>query len=193
LCIAGFFVFALGINLLSALLSLFGLVYYVVVYSLLLKPLTPQNIVVGGGAGAVPTLVGWAAGTGELSMSALFLFAVVFFWTPPHFWALALLKRRDYARAGVPMLPVVYGEKETRRHILLYSIQLVALTLLLPVADLGGLLFLGVAFALGTVLMLYAWRLWREGGNRIAWGLYRYSSGYLALLLTALVLDTLVF
>jgi protoheme IX farnesyltransferase len=192
LCLAGFFVLALFVNLLSAVLALAGMVYYVLLYSLGLKQLTTHNIVIGGGAGAIPPLVGWAAATGGLTVGAFFLFAVVFFWTPPHFWALALVKRKDYARAGVPMLPVVYGDRETRREILLYTVQVVALTLLLPVADLGGWPFFLAAFGLGGALLAHAWRLWRGGGNRNAWRMYRYSSVYLALLFGALVVDTVL-
>ena len=191
LCLAGFYTLALTVNVLSALLSLAGMVYYVVLYSLVLKSSTTQNIVVGGGAGAIPPLVGWAAATGSLSMAAFFLFAVIFFWTPPHFWALALLRRRDYARAGVPMLPVVASERSTAWQILLYSVQLVALTLLLPLAGVGGAGFALAASAFGFGLIAFAWRLWSRGGNRLAYGLYRYSSLYLALIFAAMVVDTL--
>lgn len=190
LCLAGFYTLAIGVNLLSAWLALAGMIYYVGLYSLVLKKTTTQNIVVGGGAGAIPPLVGWAAATGSLNMQAFFLFAVIFFWTPPHFWALALLRRTDYARAGIPMLPVVRGESETRWEILLYTIQLVALTLLLPLVGDGGAFFLVAAAALGSGLLAQAWRLWRAGGNRTAWGLYRYSSMYLAFIFAALVVDT---
>lgn len=192
LCFLGVSILAFFVNLLSATLALAGILYYVIFYSLLLKPTTPQNIVVGGGAGAIPPLVGWAASTGSLSIPAFFLFALIFFWTPPHFWALALLKERDYARAGVPMLPVVVGEKGTRVHILLYTIQLVAFSVLLPLADLGGSLYLFLAIFLGLPLVGFAVRLWREGGNREAWRMYRYSSTYLALIFFALVADTLI-
>jgi protoheme IX farnesyltransferase len=191
-CLAGFFVLALAVNLLSAVLALAGMLYYVLFYSLVLKPSTPQNIVVGGGAGAIPPLVGWAAATGRLEWSSLFLFALVFFWTPAHFWALALVRREEYQQAGVPMLPVVYGERETRRHILLYSFQVVILTLLLPVARLGGWLYAAAALLLGGLLLLRAWDLWVAGGLRRAWRLYKYSSAYLALILGALVADTLL-
>jgi protoheme IX farnesyltransferase len=192
LCVAGFYTLALAVNLLSALLSLAGMLYYVVLYSLVLKKTTTQNIVVGGGAGAIPPLVGWAATTGSLSMAAFFLFAVIFFWTPPHFWALALLRRKDYARAGIPMLPAVESERSTAWQILLYTVQLVALTLLLPLAGAGGALFLVSAAVFGAGFLVFAWRLWRQGGNRLAHGLYRYSSMYLALIFAALVVDTLV-
>ena len=192
LCLAGFYTLALAVNLLSALLSLAGMLYYVVLYSLVLKHSTTQNIVVGGGAGAIPPLVGWAAATGSLSMAAFFLFAVVFFWTPPHFWALAILRRKDYARGGVPMLPVVDSERSTAWQILLYSVQLVALTLLLPLAGVGGAGFALAAAAFGLGFIAFAWRLWKQGGNRLAYGLYRYSSMYLALIFAAMVIDTLV-
>ncbi len=191
LCVAGFYTLALAVNLLSALLSLAGMLYYVVLYSLVLKQSTPQNIVVGGGAGAIPPLVGWAAATGSLSMGAFFLFAIIFFWTPPHFWALALLRRNDYARAGVPMLPVVDSERSTAWQILLYTVQLVALTLLLPLTGAGGGLFAIAAAGFGLGFIAFAWRLWKHGGNRLAYGLYRYSSMYLALIFVALVVDTL--
>lgn len=191
LCLAGFYVLALAVNLLSAVLALVGMIYYVLLYSLGLKQLTTHNIVIGGGAGAVPPLVGWAAATGGLNVAAFFLFAVIFFWTPPHFWALALVRRKDYARARVPMLPVVYGDRQTRREILLYAIQVVALTALLPVVGLGGWLYLAIAVGLGAGLLRFAWLLWRSGGNRNAWRMYRYSSVYLALIFGALVIDAL--
>jgi len=192
LCVAGLNILALGVNLLSAIMAFIGMLYYVILYSVLLKPTTPQNIVIGGGAGAIPPLVGWAAATNSLTMPAFFLFALVFFWTPPHFWALALLKNKEYARAGVPMFPVVYGEQETRVHILLYALQLVAFTVLMPLANLGSSLFLGVALLLGAGFLGYAWRLWRYGTNKLAWGMYRYSSTYLAMIFLTLVVDTLV-
>jgi protoheme IX farnesyltransferase len=192
LCFAGVVILAVFVNLISAVLAFFGIVYYVVLYSLILKPTTPQNIVIGGGAGAIPPLVGWAAATGSLSIPAFFLFALIFFWTPPHFWALALLKERDYARAGIPMLPVVIGEHGTRIQILLYTLQLVAFTMLLPLADLGGAIYMFIAILLGIFLVFFAIQLWRQGGNRQAWSMYRYSSTYLALIFFALVADTLI-
>jgi protoheme IX farnesyltransferase len=191
-CLAGFFVMAVMVNLLSALLSLAGMVYYVVLYTIILKQATTQNIVVGGGAGAIPPLVGWAAATNSLNVGAFFLFALVFFWTPPHFWALALVRRKDYARAGVPMLPVVYGDAHARWQIMLYTVQLVALTLLMPAVHVGGRVYVVAAIVLGGGLLLTAWRLWREGGNRLAWRMYRYSSMYLAFIFAALVMDTLL-
>ncbi len=192
LCVAGLAVLAIGVNPLSSILALAGIIYYALLYSVLLKPSTPQNIVVGGGAGAIPPLVGWAAAAGSLSLPAFFLFAVIFFWTPPHFWALALLKRSDYARAGIPMLPVVSGEVETRRQILLYSLQVVALTILLPLVGLGGGFFLLAAVLLGLGLIRHALILQRRGGNRFAWRMYRYSSLYLGGIFLALAVDALL-
>lgn len=192
LTLAGFYVLALAVNLLSALLALAGALYYVVLYGLVLKRTTPQNIVVGGGAGAIPPLVGWAAATGTLDMQSFLLFALVFFWTPAHFWALALVRRLDYARAGIPMLPVVAGERETRAQILLYTVQVVVVTLLIGALAREGLLYFGLATVLGVWLLAHAWRLWRLGTARLAWRMYRFSSMYLALVLAALVLDTLI-
>ena len=192
LSIASFYVLAAFVNPASALLALFGNLYYVLGYSLLLKKSTAQNIVIGGGAGAVPPLVGWAAVTGGLNIPALFLFALIFFWTPPHFWALALLKRNDYARAGVPMLPVVVGEAETRRHILLYTLLVVALSLLLTPARVAGTFYLISAALLGAGFLVCAFWLFRDGGNRLAWRLYKYSSLYLALIFAALVVDRFI-
>jgi protoheme IX farnesyltransferase len=192
LSIGSFFVLAVFVNPLAAVLALFGSVYYVLGYSILLKHSTVQNIVIGGGAGAVPPLVGWAAATGRMDVGALFLFALVFFWTPPHFWALALLKQNDYARAGVPMLPVVWGETETRRQIALYTLLVVALSLLLTPAGVAGMFFLLAAALLGAGFIVYAVALLRQGGNRLAWRLYKYSSYYLALIFVALVVDRFV-
>jgi heme o synthase len=192
LSLASFYVMVAFVNLLAALLTLAGIIYYVLIYSIFLKKATVQNIVIGGGAGAIPPLVGWAAATGSLNIPSLFLFAVVFMWTPPHFWALALVRRKDYARAGVPMLPVVRGEAETRWQIFIYTIELVALTLLLPVFGLGGGIYLVAAAFLGAALLSSAWKVWRQGGNKLAWKMYRYSSMYLAFLFLALMVDALV-
>jgi len=192
LILLGILVLAIFVNPLSALLAATGAVYYVGGYSLYLKRATPQNIVIGGGAGAIPPLVGWAASTGSLTMPALFLFAIVFFWTPPHFWALSLTRRQEYARAAIPMLPVVYGDLAARRHIFLYSIQLVALTLLLPGIGLTNSLYFAAAVGLGAIFLFQAWGLLRSGGRQRAWALYRYSSVYLALIFSAMVVDVLV-
>ena len=179
-----------GANLLAASLAMAGSVFYVVVYTKWLKRTTTQNIVIGGAAGAVPPLVGWAAVTGGLDLPAFYLFAIIFFWTPPHFWALALLIRRDYAEAGVPMLPVVAGEESTRRHILLYTLALMMLTVLLYLAtDSLGLVYLTSAIVLGLGFVVYALRLFRQTGPRAAAPIYRYSLLYLALLFAVIMGD----
>jgi protoheme IX farnesyltransferase len=192
LCILSFYLLAGFVNLLAALLSLAGIIYYVLLYSVLLKKATVQNIVIGGGAGAIPPLVGWAAVTGRLDAPAFFMFAIIFMWTPPHFWALSLVRQKDYERAGVPMLPVVRGEKETRRQVLIYTIELVALTLLMPVFHLAGSVYLISALLLGGWLIYGAWRVYRHEGNKVAWQMYRWSSMYLMLIFLALVVDALV-
>ncbi|RPI22557.1 MAG: protoheme IX farnesyltransferase [Chloroflexota bacterium] len=192
IALASFYLVVAFVNLLAALLLLAGIIYYVLIYSIFLKKATVQNIVIGGGAGAIPPLVGWAAATGSLNIPSLFLFAVVFMWTPPHFWALAIVRSKDYARAGVPMLPVVRGEKRARLEILIYTLELVALTLLLPVFGLGGSLYLVSAALLGLALLYSAWKVWKIGGNKAAWKMYRYSSMYLAFLFLALMLDRLL-
>jgi len=189
LLFGSFYLMAGFVNLLAALLSLAGMIYYVLLYSILLKKATIQNIVIGGGAGAIPPLVGWAAAAGRLDIPAIFLFAIIFFWTPPHFWALALVRRNDYARAGIPMLPVVRGEQVTRVQIFVYTLELVGLTLLMPVLKMAGSVFLVSALVLGGALIFQAWRVLRQGGNKTAWMMYRYSSMYLALIFAALVLD----
>jgi protoheme IX farnesyltransferase len=190
--LASFYLMVALVNFRAALLTLAGIIYYVVLYSMLLKKTTVQNIVIGGGAGAIPPLVGWAAATGSLNVPSLFLFAVVFMWTPPHFWALALVRKKDYARAGVPMLPVVRGEKETRWQIFLYTIELVILTLVLPLFGLGGGIYFVAAILLGGLLLISAWKVWRGEGNKVAWKMYRHSSMYLAFLFLALMVDALV-
>ena len=192
LALASFYLMTAFVNFLAALLTLAGIIYYVLLYSILLKKTTVQNIVIGGGAGAIPPLVGWAAATGSLNVPSLFLFAIVFMWTPPHFWALALVRRKDYARAGVPMLPVMRGEKETRWQILLYTLALIGLTLLLPLFGLGGAIYLVGAAVLGAWLLMAAWKVYRLGGNKLAWKMYRYSSMYLAFLFVVLMVDRLL-
>lgn len=191
-CLVAFFLLAGKVNLLSALLALAGMIYYVGIYSLWLKPATTQNIVIGGGAGAIPPLVGWAAVTNDLQVPALFLFAIIFFWTPPHFWALALVRQKDYARAGIPMLPVVRGEKVTRWQIFIYTLELVALTLLMPLFNLTGRFFMVTAILLGAWLIYAAWRVLHLPGHRPAYQMYRISSMYLALVFLALVVDVLI-
>jgi protoheme IX farnesyltransferase len=176
-------------NLLTAALALVGNLFYVVVYTRWLKRSTPQNIVIGGAAGAVPPLVGWSAATGNLALPALALFAIVFFWTPPHFWALALLIKRDYAAAGVPMLPVVRGERETARQIMLYTVVLIAVTLAPVAFGVFGALYAVAALALGGVFLWLAVRLRRELVPARAALLFHYSLAYLALLFVAMAVD----
>ncbi len=192
LSIVSFYIMAGYVNLLAAFLSLAGIIYYVVLYSLLLKKATVQNIVIGGGAGAIPPLVGWAAATGSLSIPALILFLIIFMWTPPHFWALAIVRRKDYEKAGVPMLPVIRGEAETRKQVLIYTVELVAVTFLLPLIGYTGAVYLLSATLLGGILLYYAWRVYKNEGNKVAWMMYRYSSMYLMFLFLALMVDALV-
>jgi protoheme IX farnesyltransferase len=180
------------VNTLTALLALAGNLFYVLVYTRFLKRSTPQNIVIGGAAGAIPPLVGWAAATGNLTLPALVLFAVVFLWTPPHFWALALLIKRDYAAAGIPMLPVVRGERETARQIVLYTIALVAFTLAPALWGQFRLVYLVAAAALGATFLWLAWRLQRERTPRRAALLFHYSLAYLALLFVAMAIDSVI-
>ena len=188
--VLAFIVFATGVNLLSAALALSGTLFYVFVYTMYLKRSTPQNIVLGGAAGAIPPLVGWAAVTGGVGLPALYLFAIIFFWTPPHFWALALLIREDYARAGVPMLPVVHGPSDTRRAIFLYSLVLVALTLMFFTVHAVGWLYFSVALILGFLFVYLAWRLMAEGSMRRARQVYLYSLLYLVLLFAGIMVDS---
>jgi protoheme IX farnesyltransferase len=192
LSVLSFYIYAGFVNLLTAFLALAGIIYYVVLYSILLKKATVQNIVIGGGAGAIPPLVGWAAATGGLNIPSLFLFAIVFMWTPPHFWALAIVRKQDYSRAGVPMMPVVRGEKETRWQILIYTLELVAVTLLLPVFRFTGTIYLISALVLGGSLIYTAWKVWKVPGNKVAWQMYRWSSMYLAFIFLALMLDAVI-
>ncbi len=188
---AGLLILEAFANLVAAFLAAGALAFYVVVYTLLLKRTTPHNIVIGGAAGAMPPLVGWAAVTGHLEPPALILFAIILYWTPPHFWSLALLMRDDYERASVPMLPVVRGEQETKRQILLYSLLLFAVTVLLYSTGATGYLYLGSALALGGAFVLLALRLYRDSRPRAAEDLFRYSVLYLALLFAAIAVDQL--
>jgi len=187
--IASFVVLAAFVNLLSALLTMAALLFYVLIYTRWLKRSSAQNIVIGGAAGAVPPLVGWAAVTGEISLLAVYLFAIVFYWTPPHFWALSLLIKEDYRRAGVPMLPVVRGDRETHQQILLYSVVLVALTGVVFGAALLDVVYLVSALALGGLLILYAVRLRREATLAAARRMFKFSMLYLALLFCAMAID----
>jgi heme o synthase len=183
---------AITVNLLSALLATAGLLGYVFVYTMWLKPLTPQNIVIGGAAGAVPPLVGWAAATGGLAWDALYPFAIVFLWTPPHFWALSLLIKDDYARTGVPMLPVVRGDQVTRRQIVVYTVILALFTLAPVATGLFGGIYLAAAIALGAGFLGLAVHLARHPSRPAALRLYLSSLAYLALLFCAMAIDRAV-
>jgi protoheme IX farnesyltransferase len=189
LAATSFVLMTLTLNLLAASLALSGFLGYTLIYTVWLKRRTVQNIVIGGAAGAVPPLVGWAAVTGGLDGTALYLFAIVFFWTPPHFWALSLLMKDEYASVGVPMLPVVRGEKETRRQILLYSVLLYAVTQLPFCAGGMGGIYLGFSLVLGLAFMGGAVNLYRRADRKSALRLYLFSLLYLALLFGAMVLD----
>jgi protoheme IX farnesyltransferase len=176
-------------NVLAATIAMLSIVYYAVVYTAWLKRRTPQNIVIGGLAGASAPLIAWAAVTGQVGLPAILLTAIIFLWTPPHFWALSLYRRDDYARAGIPMLPVTHGEAETRRQILLYSLILVPATLALGALAVAGPLYLGAAAVLGACFIALAWRLWRSAKVPQAIQLFRYSILYLFLLFVALTAD----
>ncbi len=189
LAVLSFVVLAVFANLLAALLAQAAIVFYVFVYTRWLKRSSPSNIVIGGAAGAVPPLVGWAAVTDSVGLLALYLFAIIFYWTPPHFWALSLLIKDDYARARIPMLPVVRGGAETRRQIVLYSLLMVAITLLLVPFQLAGLFYLASAVLLGGLFVFYAVRLLREASAVAARLLFKYSVVYLYLILAAIVVD----
>jgi protoheme IX farnesyltransferase len=190
--VASFFVFLAFVNLLSGVLACSAILFYVFVYTLGLKRTTTQNIVIGGAAGAVPVLVGWAAITNSLSLPAIWMFAIIFFWTPPHFWALSLLIQKDYEKAGIPMLPVVKGETETRRQILLYSVLVLAITLVLFVMGTMGYFYLVGALLLGGGLVYLAIRLWREQSKKWARTLFWYSNMYLAAIFALMVLDRVI-
>ena len=177
------------VNPLSAVLTLSATLFYVFVYTIGLKRVSPQNIVIGGAAGGLPPVIGWTAVTGSLGLPAVYMFAIVFFWTPPHFWALALLLKDDYRKAGVPMLPVVAGVAETKRNILLYTVLLMALTPMFFLTQAVGWFYLGASVALGLGFVYFAIRLLRRPGIEGAIGAYLYSLAYLALLFTAIAVD----
>jgi protoheme IX farnesyltransferase len=185
-----FALLASAVNPLTAVLALVGNLFYVVVYTGYLKRSTPQNIVIGGAAGAVPPLVGYAAATGSLALPALWLFLIVFLWTPPHFWALALMIKEHYAAADIPMLPNVRGDRETARQILLYSVAMVAFTVVVGVAL--GPVYSATAVVLGAVFLVLAWQLRRDLSRRRAAVLFHYSLAYLAVLFVAAAMDPLI-
>jgi len=190
LATAATFLLARFTNVLTALLALAGFYFYVFTYTRWLKRTTPQNIVIGGAAGAFPPLVGWAAMTGSIDLTAVYLFLIVFYWTPPHFWALALLKQRDYGRAGVPMAPLVWGERETMRQMLWYNVILIALTLLPVTFGAFGIIYFVSALIFGGILLGGVIRVARATDwTAPAWWVYKYSLLYLALLFLAMVID----
>lgn len=190
--IVAFVLLWVTVNPLSAVLATVALLFYVFVYTLGMKRSTPQNIVIGGAAGAMPALVGWAAVTNTVELPALALFGIIFYWTPPHFWALAMRYEKDYAKAGVPMMPVVYGKAETTRHILLYSILLFAMCLAFFSVAKMGTIYLVSMLVLNGLFVGWSFKLWRHPTAKSAWGLFRYSIYYLALLFGAMAVDQLV-
>jgi heme o synthase len=189
LCAAGMGVLIEWVNPLTAWLTFATFVGYAVIYTVILKPLTPQNIVIGGASGAMPPVLGWAALTGEVGPEALILCLIIFLWTPPHFWALALYRADDYAKAGLPMLPVTHGNEFTRLQILLYTFVLLAATLLPFVQGMSGVLYLVAALILGLRFIHYAWRLWRAYSEPLARETFKFSIWHLSLLFAALLVD----
>ena len=180
------------VNVLSAVLTLSATLFYIFVYTKGLKRTTPHNIVIGGAAGAIPPMVGWVAVTGEMGLPALYLFAIVFFWTPPHFWALALILKDDYHSAGVPMLPVVAGVEQTKRSIFLYSLLLLALTLMFFTTRAVGWTYFGGAAALGLAFVYFSWRLMRRPGIESAKFTYLFSLAYLGALFLVIIVDSVI-
>ncbi|GAB3242738.1 protoheme IX farnesyltransferase [Chitinimonas naiadis] len=177
------------VNPLTMWLTLATFVGYAIIYTIVLKPSTPQNIVIGGASGAMPPILGWAAVTGTVSHDAMILFLIIFAWTPPHFWALALYRRDDYARSGLPMLPITHGEAFTRLHVLLYTFILTAVTLLPVATGMSGMIYLVSAALLDAAFLIYAWKIWRSYSDALARSAFRYSILYLSLLFAALLLD----
>ncbi len=185
----GLWVLNAFVNPLTMWLTLGTFVGYAIVYTVILKPATPQNIVIGGASGAMPPVLGWAAVTGEVTTEAMMLFLIIYTWTPPHFWALALYRTEEYAKAGLPMLPVTHGQKFTRLHVLLYTLIMFAASLLPFVVRMSGWLYLSAALVLGGVFIGYAVRIYRDYSDRLAQQTFRYSILYLALLFAALLAD----
>jgi protoheme IX farnesyltransferase len=177
------------VNPVTMWLTLATFVGYAVIYTVILKPLTPQNIVIGGASGAMPPVLGWAAVTGDVSSDALLLFLIIFAWTPPHFWALALYRKREYEKAGIPMLPVTHGDRYTQLHVLLYALILLAVSMLPFATRMSGFIYLAAALALGAVFVWYAVRIYVDYSDRLAQQTFRYSIVYLSALFAALLLD----
>jgi len=186
---AGLFILYHWVNALTMWLTLATFVGYAVIYTVVLKPMTPQNIVIGGASGAMPPVLGWTAVTGEIAADALLLFLIIFAWTPPHFWALALYRKHEYAKAGVPMLPVTHGDRFTRLHVLLYTVILTAVSLMPFVTRMSGALYLAAVLLLDAVFLWYAVRIYVAYSDRLAQRTFRYSILYLTLLFAALLVD----
>ncbi len=186
---AGMLLLYTQVNALTMWLTLATFVGYAIIYTVLLKPATPQNIVIGGASGAMPPVLGWAAVTGEVSADALLLFLIIFVWTPPHFWALALYRKKEYARAGIPMLPVTHGDEYTRLHVFLYTLILVAASLLPVASGLSGWVYLIGAAALGAVFIGFAWQVWRHYSDAVSRRTFAWSIWYLALLFAVMLVD----
>jgi len=186
---AGLFILYHWVNALTMWLTLATFVGYAVIYTVVLKPMTPQNIVIGGASGAMPPVLGWTAVTGEIAADALLLFLIIFAWTPPHFWALALYRKHEYAKAGVPMLPVTHGDRFTRLHVLLYTVILTAVTLMPFVTRMSGAFYLAAVLLLDAVFLWYAVRIYVAYSDRLAQRTFRYSILYLTLLFAALLVD----
>ena len=185
----GLFLLYVFVNPLTMWLTLGTFVGYAVIYTIILKPLTPQNIVIGGASGAMPPILGWAAVTGEVTYESLLLFLIIFAWTPPHFWALALYRREEYAKAGVPMLPVTHGVKFTQLHVFLYTLILLAVSMLPFVVWMSDWLYGVSALILGLIFLFYSYRIWQSYTDEIARTTFRYSILYLSLIFFALLLD----
>ena len=189
LCAAGSVLLYVFVNPLTLWLTLATFVGYAVIYTVVLKPATPQNIVIGGASGAMPPVLGWAAIRGDVGAEALILCLIIFLWTPPHFWALALYREEDYRRSGLPMLPVTHGSEFTRLHVLLYTLVLFAATLLPFISGMSGVIYLVAAVALGIGFTGYAWKLWRHYSDALARATFRFSIWHLMLLFAALLVD----
>jgi heme o synthase len=189
LCAAGSALLWFAVNPLTMWLTFATFVGYAVVYTVILKPMTPQNIVIGGASGAMPPVLGWAAIRGDVGPEALIMCLIIFLWTPPHFWALALYRAEDYRKSGLPMLPITHGSEFTRLHVLLYTLVLFAGTLLPFISGMSGLIYLVAAVVLSGVFVVYAWKLWREYSEALARKTFRYSIVYLSLLFAALLVD----
>ncbi len=189
LAVAAMAILVWKVNTLTAVLTFASLIGYAFVYTFFLKRITPQNIVIGGAAGAAPPVLGWAAVTGQVTPDALLLFLIIFAWTPPHFWALAIHRKDDYAKAGIPMLPVTHGDKITRLHILLYTIVLLLVSILPYLTGMSGLVYLGGAVVLGSWFLIYAVRLQRADNPMLPWRMFKFSIWYLMLLFAVLLID----